>query len=574
MKSNTTTDQHGDVDLQLSQALLGEILYIAEDAIISVDTAQRIHVFNQGAEKTFGYAAHEVLGQPLGMLLPERFRGVHSRHIGSFANMPEAARRMGERREIFGLHKDGHEFPAEASISKLALGDALVFTVILRDITERKLAAEMLERRVEQRTAHLNTLLAVSRELFGARGLDAVLQRALNHALALVPDATSGAIYLAQAGDTQLALRASQGFSQMPQLSVPSDLGVLGHAFTSQHMVVTHTAAEWLALEPADTARPSLLSALALTAIPGAALVLPLIAYDQPVGALLLLCIASDGVFGADAHVTLSGLASLTAAAILEERSRQHTITLSSQLANLEEQQRTMAEQLNYAEVGMLQAARLAAVGQLAASIAHEINNPLYAARNSLFLLEEDLPEDFRSSQYLTMASDQLGRIARIIERMRDFYRPPRGELGPVDLNLLLEETLALAGLNLRHGTIQMIFAPAQDLPYVLGNGDQLRQVFLNLVLNAIDAMPDSGTLTVRTASGPTVAVVEVEDTGIGIPEDIRAHVFEPFWTNKTNGTGLGLSISAHIVTQHGGQIEVDSAVGKGTTFRVVLPLR
>ena len=220
----------------------------------------------------------------------------------------------------------------------------------------------------------------------------------------------------------------------------------------------------------------------------------------------------------------------------------------------------------------MLQAARLAAVGQLAASIAHEINNPLYAARNSLFLLEEDLPASFRSSQYLTMASDQLDRIARIIERMRDFYRPSRGELGPVDLNHLLEETLALAGLNLRHGAIQMIFAPAPDLPQVLGSGDQLRQVFLNLVLNATEAMPEGGTLTVRTAAGPTVVLVEIQDTGIGIPDDVRAHLFEPFWTNKANGTGLGLSISAHIVTQHGGQIEVDSVVGKGSTFRGVLP--
>src|SRR3712207_8912257 len=102
----------------------------------------------------------------------------------------------------------------------------------------------------------------------------------------------------------------------------------------------------------------------------------------------------------------------------------------------------------------MLQAARLAAVGQLAASIAHEINNPLYAARNSLYLHQEELPEELRESPYLKLAREQLARIARIIERMRDFYRPPRGELAPNDLNHVLEETLALAGLNLRHGSI------------------------------------------------------------------------------------------------------------------------
>jgi two-component system NtrC family sensor kinase len=108
----------------------------------------------------------------------------------------------------------------------------------------------------------------------------------------------------------------------------------------------------------------------------------------------------------------------------------------------------------------------------------------------------------------------------------------------------------------------------------VLGNADQLRQVFLNLTLNAIEAMPQGGTLTVRTLAGPTVAVVEVEDTGIGIPDDMRARLFEPFFTNKPNGTGLGLSISAHIVTQHGGQIEVESSASQGSIFRVVLPYR
>lgn len=219
-----------------------------------------------------------------------------------------------------------------------------------------------------------------------------------------------------------------------------------------------------------------------------------------------------------------------------------------------------------------MQAARLAAIGQLAASVAHEINNPLYATRNALYLLEDELPADTRNSPYLTIARDGLGRIARVIERMRDFYRPARGEMEPSDLNQALEATIALTGLNMRHTTIQVIFTPDGALPLVVCNVDQLRQVFLNLILNAIDAMPTGGTLTVRTVAGPTVALIEVQDTGIGIPDSIRPRLFEPFFTNKPNGTGLGLSISAHIATQHGGQIEVESKAGQGSTFRVVLP--
>jgi two-component system NtrC family sensor kinase len=560
--------------LRASQVRLAGVLDIAEDAIILIDETQQIQLFNQGAEKVFGYAAHEVMGQQIDILLPERFRQIHRQHVYLFGESGQVARRMGERREIFGLRKNGEEFPGEASISHLSIGQEKTFTVILRDITDRKRAAEELERQVVRRTEHLNTLLTFSKELFGARSLDAVLERALYHALALVPEAQRGAIYLTEGDEQRLALRASAGFSQLPSFTRAVDFGFVGRAFTSRRLQVTESTVDFqrqMADLPSAEQQRSL-RALELDAPPTGAVALPLLAHDQPIGVLLLLRTSGEGPFAAEARSTLEGLANLTAAAILEEHNRQRQANLSSQLAHLEEQQRTMAERLDNAESGLLQAARLAAVGQLAASIAHEINNPLYAARNSLFLLEEDLPADLQSSPYLNMASEQLTRIARIIERMRDFYRPTRGEMGRNDLNQLLEETLALAGFNLRHGAINMIFTPAPDLPPVMCNADQLRQVFLNLALNAIDAMPDGGTLTVRTEAGTTVALIEIQDTGIGIPDDVREHLFEPFWTNKPNGTGLGLSISAHIVTQHGGRIEVVSSVGEGSTFRVVLP--
>jgi two-component system NtrC family sensor kinase len=449
----------------------------------------------------------------------------------------------------------------------------LLITSVIRDITDRKQAAQELERQVQRRTAHLNALLQFSQELLGARRFDDVLQRALDHAKILVPDAQSGAIYLYDPATERLSLRASAGFSPLPEFSRPLDLGLMGLTFTSRRSYLIQSAEEWQTLVAADNDESErLLQTLHLEQPPSGVLTLPLIAHDQAIGVLFLLRTVGTGAFGVEARSTLEGLANLTASAILEERSTHAAADLSRQLQHLEEQQRRMAERLTSAESAMLQAARLAAVGQLAASIAHEINNPLYAARNCLHLLEEDLPAELRESQYLTIAREQLTRIAGIIERMRDFYRPPRGELAPANLNEMLEGTLALAGLNSRHVVGKVIFLPDPALPAVVGNGDQLRQVFLNLILNAIDAMPNGGTLTVRTIAGPTVAVIEIEDTGIGIAEDIRVRLFEPFFTNKPNGTGLGLSISAHIVTQHGGQIEVDSRVGHGSTFRVVLP--
>jgi PAS domain S-box-containing protein len=148
--------------LRASEARFSGILDIAQDAIISVDESQRIMLFNQGAERIFGYASKEIIGQPLDVLLPRGVSRQHSEHIVAFAKSPEPARRMGERQEIFGRRKDGSEFPAEASISKLVQGGRITFTAILRDITERKAADETvkrvrdeLEKRVEERTHEL-----------------------------------------------------------------------------------------------------------------------------------------------------------------------------------------------------------------------------------------------------------------------------------------------------------------------------------------------------------------------------------------------------------------------------------
>jgi protein-histidine pros-kinase len=135
---NLETDLSTEQSLRASQARLAGILDIADDAIISVDHQQRITLFNQGAEKIFGYTPPEVLGRPLNLLLPQRFEEIHQQHITEFAGSAETARRMGERRDIYGRRKDGSEFPAEASISKLELAGASTFTVILRDITARK----------------------------------------------------------------------------------------------------------------------------------------------------------------------------------------------------------------------------------------------------------------------------------------------------------------------------------------------------------------------------------------------------------------------------------------------------
>jgi two-component system NtrC family sensor kinase len=556
-----------------ADALFQALLESAPDAIVIVDHSGRIVLVNTQAERMFGYARTELIGQQVEVLLPGHLAERHVRHRDHYNAHPRT-RPMGMGLDLVARRRDGHVFPVEISLSPLHTPQGLLITSVIRDITERKQAAAELERQVRQRTAHLNALLDFSRELLGARGLDAVLQRALDHALVLVPHAQRGAIYLYDPATQGLALRASAGFSPLPAFNQPIDRGPIGQAFVQRQMQVIESADAWHAMvhQVGEDAARHLLATLHLQEPPSGLIAIPLLAHDQAIGVLMLLSVQGSGVFDLEARATLEGLANLTAAAILEARSAQAAAALTHQLAQLEEQQRTMAERLSAAEAGMLQTARLAAVGQLAAAIAHEINNPLYAARNCLYLLEQDLPAAAAQSPYLSLAREQLARIARIIERMRDFYRPARDELAPTDVNALLEETLALAGLHTRQTAITTIFVPDPDLPAVVGDADQLRQVFLNLILNAIEAMPEGGTLTVRTTAGPTMALVEVQDTGIGIPEDIRARMFEPFFTTKPSGTGLGLAISAHIVTQHGGQIEVESHPGAGSTFRIALP--
>jgi two-component system NtrC family sensor kinase len=274
----------------------------------------------------------------------------------------------------------------------------------------------------------------------------------------------------------------------------------------------------------------------------------------------------------------VQALGDLAAVAIAENRQRTRAARLQHDLAQTQSLHAEAQARLNAAQAQLLQSAKLAAVGELAASVAHEINNPLYAARNSLYLVEQDLPPDAPQRPFLQIAQNELGRIARIITRMRDFYRPARDELEPTELNDLLAETIELVHTHLRHGQVTVTTDFEPGLPLVTAHADQLRQVFLNLMLNACDAMPHGGILSVSTrlvpatSAEPATIAAQVTDTGVGIPDEHMPHLFEPFYTTKPQGTGLGLAISMHIVTQHGGNITVASRGGEGTSFMVTLP--
>jgi two-component system NtrC family sensor kinase len=223
----------------------------------------------------------------------------------------------------------------------------------------------------------------------------------------------------------------------------------------------------------------------------------------------------------------------------------------------------------------ILQAEKLAAIGQLAAGIMHEINNPL-ATISACVAAIQGAP-DSSPDEYLEIIDREVARCSRITDSLLDFSRPKATtKKGPVGLNELVEQALSLLRHHRRFKRLEVVRDLDPKAPRTIGEAEQLLQVLMALMLNAVDAMePSGGRLTVRSArtSGEGV-VLEVTDTGAGIAGTELSKIFEPFYTTKSpgRGTGLGLSICYGIVTSHGGRIEVDSVPGQGSTFRILLP--
>ena len=216
---------------------------------------------------------------------------------------------------------------------------------------------------------------------------------------------------------------------------------------------------------------------------------------------------------------------------------------------------------------------RLAVIGQLAAGVAHEIGNPLTSISSIVQLLERRSEDPFVSDQ-LKEVKRSIDRIARIVRELVDFSRPAPSVPALVQVNDILATAIRLMQYDHRAKRIDFVSDHAIDLPFVQVVPDQLLQVFLNLLINAVDAMDGVGVVETRTAEDERGVAVLIRDSGHGIPASIIARVFDPFFTTKPvgRGTGLGLSVSYGIMKRYGGSIEVESDVGVGSTFTVRLP--
>lgn len=212
----------------------------------------------------------------------------------------------------------------------------------------------------------------------------------------------------------------------------------------------------------------------------------------------------------------------------------------------------------------------LAANGRLAAIVAHEISTPLQAIENLLYLAGDRPGYD---GCYLPLVRDEIRRVSTILRRLLTLSQPDPGPAGPLDCSLVIDRVLVLTGTSLaRRGIAVSRELPAR-MPLVAGSADQLTQVLLNLVVNAIDAMPAGGRLAIAAEARADCLLVSVADSGPGVPPELQERIFEPFFTTKAGGSGLGLAVGRRIMGQHGGRLDVESAPGQGARFVLSLPL-
>jgi signal transduction histidine kinase len=293
------------------------------------------------------------------------------------------------------------------------------------------------------------------------------------------------------------------------------------------------------------------------------ALAVPVLVQGDVTGLVLLGRSEDQDEFTSSDALFLEALTSVLALGLYNISLRRENVTLSNRLSRVDAQ--------------LLQSAKLAATGKLAASIAHEINNPLQSVQSCIYLVADGLIANGPNRQYLDIAREELDRIAKIVQRLADLYRPSEEGQKQTDLNALIENVLALMGKRLQQSNIKVTTALDPDLPPVVIVADQIKQVSFNLILNAVEAMPEGGKLDISSSLGkePSNTHFEISftDSGVGIAPESVERIFDPFYTTKAKGTGLGLSISHDIIERHGGSLRVRSQVGSGSTFTVRLPV-
>jgi PAS domain S-box-containing protein len=542
ISEDITERKRAEAALRISEAKFSGIISIAADAIISTDEDQRITIFNDGAEKIFGYAKAEAVGASLDMLIPERFRKVHRQHVSRFTPGEVAPRPMGERLiTVAGLRKNGQEFPAEAAISRLQVGDKTLLTVALRDITERK-RLEKEQQFLAEAGAVLGATLDYEQTLTTVARL-AVRDFADWCIVEVMEEGQLVRLKIASADPAKAAL-----CDDLERVPIDRDRPYLIRSVieTRKPLLIERvTIAELEAVAQG----PEHLEALRAVN-PVSLIALPLLSHGELVGALAFVSSTPSRLYGPADLRLAEGLAYRGAVAI--EHARLYRASV--------------------------QATRLRE--QVLGVVAHDLRNPLGAILMQASALRPSGPDTERRSQ---RASEIIRRAAQrmngLIQDLLDVARMEAGQLpidrAPVAARELIMEAVETQRPLAAASSLEVRLDVARDLPEILGDHDRLLRVFENLMGNAMKFTNAGGQITAGADSREDEVVFWVADTGCGISAESLPRVFDRFWqANRTDrhGAGLGLPIAKGIVEAHRGRIWVESTLGRGSTFFVSIP--
>ena len=520
---------------EIAHGLSGEQIYFAlfetaPDAVLVVDSSGRIVAANPQAERMFGYPVKELQGELVEKLVPERFHAEHPRYRDGYIADP-APRPMGSGLDLWGRHKSGAEFPVEISLSPLRRQERTLISAAVRDITDRKRAQDELRKARDELE-------------------DRVRERTAELAVQIVE------------GE-----RASEQMRRHAEMLDLASEPIF--AWDMKHGIVFWNKA---AIETYGYAREETIGRVSHD----------LLATVHPQGiAHIREILSRDGRWSGELlHTTRDGRR------VVAESRMALLVTPDGDRIVLESCRDITARRV--AEDTLRQAQKLEAVGQLTGGIAHDFNNLLTIILASLQMLEDELAPGSVASDLASSATRAAQRGAELTRKLLIFARRQRLEATALDVNKLVSRMTGMLARTLGEH-VRIVEALTPDLPNVLVDSGQLETALLNLAINARDAMPQGGRLSIATqaivvddndesrnqdlAPGPYV-LVAVSDTGSGMTKEVAARAFEPFFTTKeaAKGTGLGLSMVYGFAKQSGGHVSLDSELGHGTTAKLYLP--
>lgn len=604
--------------LDVLERQLAGIIHSAMDGIITIDVDHNIVLFNAAAEGIFQCSASEVMGKPLDQFIPKSMRSAHRMHLQSFAESGETYRRMGMFREISGLRFTGEAFPLEASISMVERSEKRWMTVILRDITQRKQSEERAEYFGKILDESLNELylfdaetlvfLQVNKGALKNIGYTMVEMSSMTP-LHLKPELTRE-VFLkfleplrdgtSQKVDFRANHRRKNGTTYPVEVHVQHMQYEGRGVYAAIILDLTERVKTQNQLEEIRRTFSTL-----LTNLPGTVYR----CQNNPDWTMEFISQGCQSLTGYTDEDFQSAQVSFGKKVIFSEdiekvngeiqksledkvpfqisyriKTRDNVMkwvweqgsgvySKSGEVLAIEgyildvTQERRLEDQLRKTE-------RLAELGTLASGMAHEIGTPMNVILGRAELMMRKAKDESTRRGLETIVT-QVERITKIMNQLLSFARKRPSEQRGVDLVWAIGNVLDMLQEKFDRYDIQVVKEFAPDLPQVLADTDHITQVLLNLLLNACQAMPGGGTLTLNVRAQGHMVDLSVQDTGTGISEDEISNIFDPFFSTKAvgEGTGLGLTVVHGIIQEHNGTIRVSSVPNQGTTFVISLPM-